>query len=83
MYYMWLDDCRNSTFIKYPVFECDGLNDCEDGNDELNCCEFKYKKPSSVVYANYSNCNQIVCTYVRTFFINLCNNYALTRKIHY
>ena len=22
------------------VFECDGINDCEDGNDELDCCKF-------------------------------------------
>ena len=32
-------DCRNSTRLNY-VLECDGINDCEDGNDELNCCKF-------------------------------------------
>ena len=23
------------------VFECDGINDCEDGNDEKNCCKLQ------------------------------------------
>ena len=31
-------DCRNSTRLNF-VLECDGINDCEDGNDELNCCK--------------------------------------------
>ena len=34
------DDCRNSSRLNY-VFECDGINDCEDGNDELNCCKLR------------------------------------------
>ena len=33
-------DCRNSTMLNDYVFECDGINDCEDGNDELDCCKF-------------------------------------------
>ena len=25
--------------LSYYVFECDGINDCEDGNDEFDCCK--------------------------------------------
>ena len=57
MYSMCIDDCRNSTFINYYVLECDGINDCEDGNDELDCCEFTHKKLDSILYLNCSNVN--------------------------
>ena len=44
-------DCRNSTRLNF-VLECDGINDCEDGNDELNCCKL-------------SNCSRyILSTYI-------------------
>ena len=49
---MCIDDCRNSTVINSPVIECDGINDCEDGNDEFNCCKLKYKKIFSIVHTN-------------------------------
>ena len=37
-------NCRNSTMLNPYAFECDGIIDCEDGNDERNCCKLWHKK---------------------------------------